>query len=108
MQVQTLPNRVQNFNSYVYENVTWSQDAKSPEVQVRSLERSSLMFTECRRKGNVYDHLPRTRWFEFVPLWNGEIDNKKAYGFERFDVAEDVLPHTLVKISIPQVTHRFW
>jgi transposase len=69
MQLQTILNKVQKFKGYVYENVTLSQDGKKLDVQIRPRKGSSPTCSGCGRKGPVYDHLPKARRFEFVPLW---------------------------------------
>jgi transposase len=69
MQLQTILNKVQKFKGYVYENVTLSQDGKKLDVLIRPRSGSSPTCSDCGRKGPVYDHLPKARRFEFVPLW---------------------------------------
>ena len=69
MQLQTTLNKVQKFKGYVYENVTMSQDGKQLDVQIRPRRGSCPTCSDYGRKGAVYDHLPKARRFEFVPLW---------------------------------------
>ena len=69
MQLQTILNKVQKFKGYVYENVTMSQDGKRLGVHIRPRRGSCPTCSDCGRKGAVYDHLPKARRFEFVPLW---------------------------------------
>ena len=69
MQLQTILNKVRKFRGYVYENVTMSQDGRKLDVQIRPRKGSSPTCSGCGRKGPVYDHLPKARRFEFVPLW---------------------------------------
>ncbi len=76
MQLQTPLNWVKKFKESVYDNATWSQYRKFPGVHVRPRKNSSPTCSECRRKGAMYDHLQSVRRLEFVPLWQGEIDNE--------------------------------
>ena len=69
MQLQTILNKVRKFKGYVYENVTLSQDGKRLDVHIRPRKGASPTCSGCGRKGPVYDHLPKARRFEFVPLW---------------------------------------
>jgi transposase len=69
MQLQTILNKVRKFKGYVYENVTMSQDGRKLDVHIRPRKGASPTCSGCGRKGPVYDHLPKARRFEVVPLW---------------------------------------
>lgn len=74
MQLKTILNRVQKFNSFVYGAVRWVGEAKEPtvEVELHARANSRAVCSGCGRRGPGYDRLP-VRRFEFVPLWGIKV-----------------------------------
>lgn len=70
MQVKHILNRLQKFQSFVYEHVRFvdTVEALVLEAKIRPRARSQPCCSGCRRPGPGYDTLPSRR-FEFVPLW---------------------------------------
>ena len=74
MQLKTILNRVQKFNSFVYTSVNWVADAREPivEVELRPRTNSRAICSGCGRRCPGYDTLAR-RLFEFIPLWGIKV-----------------------------------
>ena len=74
MQLKTILNRVQKFNSFVYGAVRWVDGASVPtlEVELQPRVNSRPVCSGCARKRPGYDHLP-VRRFEFIPLWGHKV-----------------------------------
>jgi transposase len=74
MQLKTILNRVQKFNSFVYGAVRWAGEAREPtvEVELHARANSRAVCSGCGRRGPGYDRLP-VRRFEFVPLWGVKV-----------------------------------
>ncbi len=74
MQLKTILNRVQKFNSFVYGTIRWTEGAGEPtiEAELRPRTNSRPICVNCGRKGPGYDRLPRRR-FEFVPMWGIKV-----------------------------------
>jgi transposase len=70
MQIQTILNRVERYKSFVYERVSWDENASRVTLRVQ-LEHRANGRPICSRCGKVapgYDRLAERTW-EFVPLW---------------------------------------
>jgi transposase len=69
MRLQTILNRVERFESFVYDEARIEEGDGGPALVVRVLPRkNSLPYRSgCHRRGRTYDHLKQRR-FEFVPL----------------------------------------
>lgn len=74
MQLKTILNRVQKFNSFVYGAIRWVNEAKEPtvEVELRARANSRAICSGCGHRRPGYDKLP-VRRFEFVPLWGIKV-----------------------------------
>jgi len=74
MQLKTILNRVQKFNSFVYGAIRWVNDAKEPTVEVELCARanSRAICSGCGHRRPGYDKLP-VRRFEFIPLWGIKV-----------------------------------
>ena len=74
MQLKTILNRVQKFNSFVYGAVRWVEGASVPtlEIELQPRVNSRPVCSGCARKRPGYDHLP-VRHFEFIPLWGHKV-----------------------------------
>ena len=74
MQLKTILNRVQKFNSFVYGAIRWVQEGKDPtvEVELHARANSRAICSGCGRRGAGYDRLPLRR-FEFIPLWGIKV-----------------------------------
>jgi len=74
MQLKTILNRVQKFNSFVYGAIRWIGNAKEPavEVELRARANSRGVCSGCGRRRPGYDKLP-VRRFEFIPLWGIKV-----------------------------------
>jgi hypothetical protein len=70
MQIKTILNRVQKFNSFVYGQVRWRGLEEEPKLEVAVHQRgtSGPLCSGCGRAGPGYDRLD-ARAFEFVPVW---------------------------------------
>jgi transposase len=68
MRVKTLLNCVWKHKSFVYEEVTFKEEARAILVQVRARKNGRALCSGCEQAGGVYDHLPE-RAFAFVPIW---------------------------------------
>ena len=70
MLIKTVLNRVQKHKSFVYKNVTLSEESGPPAFLVTIVPRlgSQATCSGCDKKRPGYDTLPERR-FEFVPLW---------------------------------------
>ena len=74
MQLKTILNRVQKFNSFVYGAVRWVEGASVPTLEIELQPRVNRrpVCSGCARKRPGYDHLP-VRHFEFIPLWGHKV-----------------------------------
>ena len=74
MQLKTILNRVQKFNSFVYGAIRWVNEAKEPtvEVELRARANSRAICSGCGHRRSGYDKLP-VRRFEFIPLWGIKV-----------------------------------
>jgi transposase len=70
MQLKTILNRVEPFQSFVYGKARWVAGEEQPALEVQLLARRNgrAICSGCGRRGPGYDRLPERR-FEFVPLW---------------------------------------
>lgn len=70
MQLKTILNRVENFQSFVYTDVKWAEHKKqlAIEVTIKPHKSSRPVCSGCGKKRPGYDHRD-PRKFEFVPLW---------------------------------------
>jgi hypothetical protein len=70
MRIQTLLNRVEKFNSFVYGAARLAEHDDGPVlvVQMEPRTNSRVFCSGCGRPGPVYDRLEPRR-FEFVPVW---------------------------------------
>lgn len=85
MLIQTLLNRCQKFKSFVYHKVRLMQveGVEALVVEVLARKNSPGRCSICHRKAGTYDHQPRERLFQFVPLWG--IPVYLAYRMRRID-----------------------
>ena len=74
MQLKTILNRVQKFNSFVYGAIRWVNEAEEPIVEVELCARanSRAICSGCGHRRPGYDKLP-VRRFEFIPLWGIKV-----------------------------------
>jgi len=74
MQLKTILNRVQKFNSFVYGAIRWVNEAKEPtvEVELHARANSRAICSGCGHRRPGYDKLPERR-FEFIPLWGIKV-----------------------------------
>jgi len=74
MQLKTILNRVQKFESFVYTKVRWAGSAEIPDLEVEVAKqangRAVCSGCGCARPG--YDRLAARR-FEFVSLWGIKV-----------------------------------
>jgi transposase len=84
MRIQTILNRVEKFQSFVYGEARLEEQDGGPAlvVQVRSRKNSLPHCSGCGRRGPAYDRLGPRR-FEFVPVWG--IIVLLAYRMRRVD-----------------------
>ena len=70
MQIKTILNRVQKYQSFVYTDIRLKQEDKQLELEIdiRSRSNSRPVCSGCGRKCPGYDTLS-VRRFEFVPFW---------------------------------------
>jgi len=71
MQLKTILNRITDYKSFVFGQVTWLDDGSQLgiEVEVRARRNGRPICSGCGRPAPTYDHSPQPRRFEFVPLW---------------------------------------
>ncbi len=72
MQLKTIFNRVTNYKPFVVQSVELKEDDKSQatiEVTLRARENGLPTCSGCGQRCSGYDHQPKPRRFEFVPLW---------------------------------------
>lgn len=74
MQLKTILNRVQKFNSFVYGAIRWTGNEQEPAVEVELQPRANSrgLCSQCGRRRPGYDRLPERR-FEFIPLWGIKV-----------------------------------
>ncbi len=74
MQLKTILNRVQKFNSFVYGTIRWVNEAKEPtvEVELRARANSRAICSGCGHRRPGYDTVP-VRRFEFIPFWGIKV-----------------------------------
>ncbi len=70
MQLKTILNRVEKFQSFVYTDIKWAKHKKklAIEITIKPHQSSRPVCSGCGKKRPGYDHRD-TRKFEFVPLW---------------------------------------
>lgn len=68
MPLETLLNRLQKFQSFVYARVVRAVSGSKLEVHIRPWKNARPVCSACRQPGSVYDHQRRVRRFKFVPL----------------------------------------
>jgi transposase len=70
MRVQTILNRVQKFQSFVYGGARFIEDFRGPalEIDLRARANSRPICSGCGVKRPGYDRL-RVRRYEFIPFW---------------------------------------
>lgn len=70
MQLETILNRVQKFESFVYGSVRWVESAGAPmiDAELHPHRGSRPVCSGCCRKRPGYDTLALRR-FEFIPTW---------------------------------------
>ena len=70
MQLKTILNRVEKFQSFVYTDIKWTEHKNqlAIEVSIRPHQNSRAVCSGCGKKRPGYDRRD-TRKFEFVPLW---------------------------------------
>jgi transposase len=84
MRIQTILNRVEKFQSFVYGEARLEEHDDGPALVVRVRPRSNSQpyCSGCGRRGPAYDRLEERR-FEFVPVWG--IVAFLAYRMRRVD-----------------------
>jgi len=70
MQVKTILNRIEKYQSFVYGKITLIENDKQLEMKIpiRPRRNSLPICSGCGQKNSGYDTLP-VRQFEFVPFW---------------------------------------
>ena len=70
MQLKTILNRLEHFQSFVYGKVQWVEEAGrlALEVQMHARKNGRPICSGCGGPGPGYDRLP-VRRFQYVPLW---------------------------------------
>jgi hypothetical protein len=86
MRIQTILNRVEKCESFVYRGAVMEERDDGPALVVRLEPRknSRPFCSNCGRRGSTYDRLEERR-FEFVPIWG--ILVFLAYRMRRVDCA---------------------
>ncbi len=71
MQLQTILNRVQRHQGFVYKKVKLVEKRDGPvvEVDIEPRSNSRAICSGCGQAGPGYDREPTPRSFQFVPLW---------------------------------------
>ena len=74
MQIKTILNRVQKFNSFVYGKVRWAKGEQEAaiDVELRPRKNSRPICPKCGHRRPGYDKQPTQR-FEFIPMWGFKI-----------------------------------
>ncbi|NIB44300.1 ISL3 family transposase [Pseudomaricurvus alkylphenolicus] len=74
MQLKTILNRIQKFNSFVYGTAHWVGDEHNPtlEVEIHPRSNSRGICSGCGKRCPGYDRLAQ-RLFEFIPFWGIRI-----------------------------------
>ena len=72
MRIETLLNRVYWIKSFVYVGVSIQRIGRRDAivVDIKARQNSLPACSRCGKTGQVYDHMPNNRQFEFIPLWN--------------------------------------
>jgi len=70
MQLKTILNRVQKYQSFIYTDIKLNEQAQQLELTItlRPRRNSRPVCSGCGRKCSGYDRLPQRR-FEFIPFW---------------------------------------
>ncbi len=70
MQIKTILNRIQKFNSFVYGSVRLVDNTTIPtlEIELHPRSNSRPICSGCGHKRPGYDRTPERR-FEFIPMW---------------------------------------
>jgi transposase len=84
MQLKTILNHVEHYKSFVYQRVTWDEQAEEPtlRVEIESRANGQPQCSGCGQARPGYDRLPERTW-EFVPLW--QIPVLFIYALRRVD-----------------------
>jgi len=71
MQLQVILNRVQRHKSFRYKKAALVEKKGGPivEIEVEPRRKSRPLCSGCGKRAPGYDHEPKARRFEFVPLW---------------------------------------
>jgi len=72
IQLKTLLNQVHRFKSFVYNSVKLTGTGESRRIIAHVIPRanSKPICSGCGKPCPGYDHMPRPRMFEFIPVWN--------------------------------------
>jgi len=71
MRIRTLLNKCHRFKSFVYKNESMEiiNDQECLVVEIEPRKNSKPICANCGKPGNTYDHQPKPRYFEFIPIW---------------------------------------
>lgn len=74
MQIKTILNRIQKFNSFVYGSVRLVDNTTIPtlEIELHPRSNSRPICSGCGHKRPGYDRTPE-RQFEFIPMWGHKV-----------------------------------
>ena len=74
MQIKTILNRIQKFNSFVYGSVRLVENTTIPtlEIELHPRSNSRPICSGCDHKRPGYDRTPERR-FEFIPMWGHKV-----------------------------------
>jgi len=72
VRIETLLNRVYWIKSFVYVEVSIQRIGRRDAivVDIKARQNSLPACSRCGKTGQIYDHMPNHRQFEFIPLWN--------------------------------------
>ena len=71
MRIRTLLNYCEKYKSFVYISERWEERSGKKCLVIDVLPRANgkPICSVCYQEASVYDHQPKARYFEFVPLW---------------------------------------
>jgi transposase len=75
MQIQTILNSLEKYSSFIYDKCELVEklDNKILKIKIKPRKNGKPVCSACSKKGSVYDHQPKPREFDFVPMWGMSV-----------------------------------
>ncbi|MBN2263661.1 MAG: ISL3 family transposase, partial [Prolixibacteraceae bacterium] len=71
MQIQTILNSLEKYSSFIYDKceLVGKPNNLILKVKIKPRKNGKPACSICGNKGSIYDHQPKPREFDFVPMW---------------------------------------